>query len=85
MHLLCVGKLAGDSEIAEELAELERLGMAWVIDRHVGQAEEEESFAACDAVSLAYVDHFGSSGVLSRAAGAGKPVMHPIKGFLGVG
>ncbi|MHB1014949.1 MAG: hypothetical protein ACYC2W_06700, partial [Desulfurivibrionaceae bacterium] len=73
LYLLCVGQLAGDSEIAEGLAELERRGMARVIDRHVGQAEEEESFAACDAVSLAYVDHFGSSGVLSRAAAAGKP------------
>lgn len=50
LHLLCVGKLAGDSEIAEGIAEFDRRGMVRVIDRHVDQAEEEESFAACDAL-----------------------------------
>jgi len=83
LYLLCVGQLAGDSEIAQGLAELERRGMARVINRHVGQVEEEESFAACDVVSLAYVDHFGSSGVLSRAAAAGKPVIASDQELLG--
>jgi len=32
-------------------------------------------FAACDAVLLPYIRHLDGSGVLSRAAGAGKPAI----------
>ena len=45
------------------------------MNRYVSAEEEQQLFAACDAVLLPYIRHQGASGVLSRAAGAGKPVI----------
>ena len=47
------------------------------------EAEEELFFCAANAVSLAYVGHYGSSGVLSRAAAAGRWVIASDEGLVG--
>jgi len=80
--LLCAGKIADDRELQDGISELETRGLAKVINRYVTDQEEELCFAACDAVLLPYVKHFGSSGVLSRAAAAGKFVIASDQGLV---
>lgn len=80
--LLCAGKIAKDSELIDGLAELEKRGIAKVINRYVSDREEELCFSASDVVLLPYVKHFGSSGVLSRAAAAGKMVIASDEGLI---
>jgi glycosyltransferase involved in cell wall biosynthesis len=73
--LLCAGKQPKDSEIARDLEKLAAQGRGIFINRYVSNEEEKMVFAACDFVLLPYINHFGSSGVLARAAGAGKPAI----------
>lgn len=73
--LLCVGQQNPAGETAAGLFELVRQGRALVMDRYVTVAEEKNCLAAADAVLLPYLNHFGTSGVLSRAMSAGKPVI----------
>jgi glycosyltransferase involved in cell wall biosynthesis len=82
LFLLCAGKIADDREIRVGLETLVRTGRARVIDRYVSDQEEELSFAATDVVLLPYLQHFGSSGVLSRAAAAGKMVIASDEGLI---
>ncbi len=82
IFLLCAGKLADDRELLQGLAELEKRGVAKIMNRYVTEAEEELCFSACDVVLLPYVKHFGSSGVLSRAAAAGKMVLASDEGLV---
>lgn len=79
--LLCAGKI-DDPELQRGVAELEKRGLARVINRYVSDEEEELCFAACNTVLLPYVKHFGSSGVLSRAAAAGKFVIVSDEGLI---
>lgn len=65
------------------LKELEAHGMAKVMDRYVSDAEEALCFCSADVVLLPYIRHFGSSGVLSLAAGAGKTVIASDDGLVG--
>ncbi len=80
--LLCAGALADDQEIRNGLAAIEKQGRGMVLNRYVDKREEELCFAACDVVLLPYVRHFGSSGVLSRAAAAGKMALASDEGLL---
>jgi glycosyltransferase involved in cell wall biosynthesis len=48
----------------------------------VSDDEERLCFCAADAVLLPYIHHYGSSGVLSRAAAAGKMVIVSDEGLL---
>lgn len=80
--LLCAGQLAADKELRAGVAALEKKGLAKVLNRYVSSVEEELCFAACDTVLLAYVRHFGSSGVLSRAAAAGRMVIASNEGLV---
>jgi glycosyltransferase involved in cell wall biosynthesis len=73
--LLCAGQQPPDSEVGPALQQLVKRDGAAVINRYVLPEEERLCFAACDFVLLPYLHHFGSSGVLSRAAGAGRPVI----------
>jgi len=73
--LLCAGKIADDKELLSGVTELEKKGIARLLNRYVSDIEEELCFAASDVILLPYVKHFGSSGVLSRAAAAGKLVI----------
>lgn len=81
--LLCAGQLNPEGEIADGLGKLEAANRAKVINRYVSVAEEKTSFAACDAVLLPYVNHFGTSGVLSRAMAAGRMVIVSDEQLLG--
>jgi glycosyltransferase involved in cell wall biosynthesis len=81
--LLCVGQQNPRGGTAEGLDQLVRQGRALLIDRYVSAAEEQLSFAACDTVLLPYVNHFGTSGVLSRAMAAGKMVIVSDEQLLG--
>jgi glycosyltransferase involved in cell wall biosynthesis len=81
--LLCAGRHAAGREVALGLAQLTEQRRACVIDRYVSNEEEKLLFAASDVVLLAYIKHFGISGVLMRAIGAGRPVIVSDEQLLG--
>ena len=81
--LLCVGRQPASGAVSNGLAGLVGSGRACQINRFVSTAEEALSFAACDAVLLPYRGHFGSSGVLSQAVTAGKPVIASDEELIG--
>ena len=81
--LLCAGKQPADSEIARGLETLVARGRARVVNRYITDDEEKEYFAASDIVLLPYLRHFGISGVLMRAIGAGLPVIVSEDGLIG--
>jgi glycosyltransferase involved in cell wall biosynthesis len=81
--LLCAGHEPKDREIVAGLKRLTAPGRALVLGHYASQAEEELCFCAADAVLLPYVGHYGSSGVLSRAAAAGKVLIASEEGLLG--
>jgi hypothetical protein len=68
MFLLCAGNISHDRRLLEKLAALERRGSAKLLNRYVSDEEERLCFCAADGVLLPYIHHYGSSGVLSRAA-----------------
>jgi glycosyltransferase involved in cell wall biosynthesis len=73
--LLCAGLQPKDEQLAHNLERLRVQGRAEIVNRYVSAEEEKQLFAACDAVLVPYIHHQGTSGILSRAAGAGKPVI----------
>ena len=73
--LLCAGQQPEDEELKKDLEALRSQGRATIINRYVSAEEEKQLFAACDMVLLPYIHHMDGSGVLSRAAGAGKPAL----------
>ena len=81
--LLCAGQVSKNNTIRSGLDKLETLGHAKVLDRYVSDVEEALCFCAADVVLLPYINHFGSSGVLSLAAGAGKMVVASDDGLVG--
>jgi glycosyltransferase involved in cell wall biosynthesis len=81
--LLCAGQQNPSGETARELEQLIRQNRARLINRYVSEAEEKICFAASDAVLLPYLNHFGTSGVLSRAMSAAKPVIVSDEQLLG--
>jgi glycosyltransferase involved in cell wall biosynthesis len=81
--LLCAGKQAADRGVAQGLERLAERGRARVIDRYVTDEEEKSLFAASDFVLLPYHRHFGVSGVLMRAIGAGRPAIVSDEELLG--
>ena len=83
LFLLCAGQISKNNTICSGLDKLVTLGRAKVMDRYVSDAEEALCFCAADAVLLPYINHFGSSGVLSLAAGAGKMVVASDDGLVG--
>lgn len=83
LFLLCAGQISGNNIIRSGLDKLEKLGHAKVLNRYVSDVEEALCFCAADAVLLPYINHFGSSGVLSLAAGAGKMVIASDDGLIG--
>lgn len=83
LFFLCAGQISKNNNIRNGLDRLESLGSAKVMDRYVSDVEEALCFCAADAVLLPYLNHFGSSGVLSLAAGAGKIVVASDDGLVG--
>jgi glycosyltransferase involved in cell wall biosynthesis len=81
--LLCAGQQNPAGKTAAGLAQLVRQNRAKLLDRYVTVEEEKLCFAASDTVLLPYLNHFGTSGVLSRAMSAGKPVIVSDEQLLG--
>src|SRR5664280_604508 len=81
--LLYAGRQAASREVAQGLEELVSRGRARIIHRYITNEEEKGLFAASDIVLLPYRKHFGISGVLMRAIGAGLPVIVPDEELLG--
>ena len=81
--LLCAGQQNPTGKTADGIAQLVRQNRARLLDRYVTVEEEKLCFAASDAVLLPYLNHFGTSGVLSRAMSAGKPVIVSDEQLLG--
>ena len=81
--LLCAGKQDPTGETAQGLEKLAAQNRALLINRYVSDEEEKLCFAASDAVLLPYLNHFGTSGVLSRAMSARKPVIVSDEQLLG--
>jgi glycosyltransferase involved in cell wall biosynthesis len=73
--LLCAGLQPKNEQLARDLETLRVQRRAEIVNRYVSAEEEKQLFAACDAVLLPYIRHLDGSGVLSRAAGAGKPAI----------
>lgn len=83
LFLLCAGKVTKERELLKELSQLEKQGRAKVLNRYVSDSEESLCFCASDVVLLPYIKHFGSSGVLSLSAAAGKMVIASDEGLVG--
>jgi glycosyltransferase involved in cell wall biosynthesis len=81
--LLCAGKQDPAGETAQGLEKLAAQNRALLINRYVSDDEEKLCFAASDVVLLPYLNHFGTSGVLSRAMSARKPVIVSDEQLLG--
>ncbi len=73
--LLCAGHIPKDRKTMKRLQQLKGHNLATTLNRYVLDAEGELCFCAGDAVLLPYIKHFGSSGVLSRAAASGTMVI----------
>lgn len=82
IYLLCAGSITSDPKTAAGLKELENRGNARIMDRYVSNEEQSLCFSASDVVLLPYIRHFGSSGVLSLSAAAGKMVIVSDEGLL---
>ncbi len=81
--MLCAGLLPKNERLAGDLAVLRSQGRAEIVNRYVSAEEEKQLFAASDAVLLPYLNHHGTSGVLSCSAGAGRPVIASDEHFIG--
>jgi glycosyltransferase involved in cell wall biosynthesis len=81
--LLCAGQQNPEGDTARGLGQLVEQRRALLINRYVSVAEEKLCFAASDGVLLPYLNHFGASGVLSRAMAAGKMVIVSDEQLLG--
>ena len=81
--LLCAGRLQPTPPVQSGLDQLQVQGRALVLDRYVSTAEEKLCFDACDVVLLPYVNHFGTSAVLFRAAATGRRIIASDEQLLG--
>lgn len=81
--LLVAGRQNPPPRVRDKLAQLERQKRALILDRYVSSKEEKRCFQAADVVLLPYLNHFGTSGPLSRAMATGKPVIASDEQLLG--
>jgi glycosyltransferase involved in cell wall biosynthesis len=81
--LFCVGQQNPAGETARGLDLLVGQNRARLVNRYVSVAEEKSCFAASDFILLPYLNHFGTSGVLSRAMAAARPVIISDEQLLG--
>jgi glycosyltransferase involved in cell wall biosynthesis len=81
--LLVAGKQNPPPRVKRGLDQLAREKRALILDRYVSSAEEQLCFQAADVVLLPYLNHFGTSGILSRAMATSKPVIASDEQLLG--
>jgi glycosyltransferase involved in cell wall biosynthesis len=84
-RLLLAGTLGEELKrrLETEFADLYRLQRIVVIDKYLDDADLMNALAASDVVCTPYFDHVISSGIVLRAAQAGRPVLAPRQGWLG--
>ena len=73
--LLVAGRQQLKGDLKRRLDMLAGRGCARVLDRYVSSDEEKWCFESADIVLLPYIKHFGTSGVMSRAASAGRYII----------
>ena len=81
-HLLCVGEISPKRKVGKMIEKLVQAERVTLIDRYVELYEEDMAFSACDFVLLPYINHYGSSGILSKAAKHKRPVICSDEGLL---
>jgi len=72
---VCAGPCAGDADVQDDLQQLQNRGCATLFNKHIDDDGEKLLLAAADIVVLAYMGHYGSSAILSRAAAADRWVI----------
>lgn len=72
---VCAGPCAGDADVQDDLRQLQSRGCATLFNKHIDDDGEKLLLAATDIVVLAYIGHYGSSAILSRAAAADRWVI----------
>jgi len=82
-HALLLVAGEPEPEFLEPIRQLQATGQAVLLDRYIGSEEERLVMAASDVVLMPYVNHYGSSNVLSRAAAAGRMVLASDQGLIG--
>lgn len=75
IFLLVAGNITKNKEELERLHILEARGQAKVLNYYISDAEEKLCFCASDFIGLPYISHYGSSGILSQATAARRPVI----------
>jgi len=73
--LLIAGRQNPPPRVKRGIEQLVGEKRALLLDRYVSSSEEKSCFQAADVVLLPYLNHFGASGILSRAMATGKPVI----------
>ena len=81
--LLIAGKQDPAGQVRRGIEQLQRQNRASLLNRYVSSEEEKRCFQACDVVLLPYLNHFGTSGILSRAMATGKPVIASDEQLIG--
>lgn len=81
--LLVAGRQNPSPQVQEGLDRLARQNRALLLNRYVSSAEEKLCFQASNVVLLPYLNHFGTSGILSRAMATGRPVIASDEQLLG--
>jgi glycosyltransferase involved in cell wall biosynthesis len=79
--LLAAGQL--EPEFLEPLQKLQSAGRVHLLNRYIGSEEEQLVMAASNIVLMPYVNHYGSSNVLSKAAAANRMVLASDQGLVG--
>ena len=74
---------ADAAELEKQLIELQKVMRVIHISKYVSESRMSALFQACDLILAPYQHHVGSSGVLIRAARAGKPVVGSNYGLVG--
>ena len=81
--LLVAGNQNPPRRVKRALDQLVHQNRALIMDRYVSSTEEKLCFQTADVVLLPYLNHFGTSGILSRAMATGKPVIASDEQLLG--
>lgn len=82
-HILLLVAGQPEAEFVPALQQLQSAGRAVLLNRYIGSEEERLVMAASDVVLMPYVNHYGSSNVLSRASAAGRMVLASDAGLIG--
>ena len=70
-------------DLRRSFAPLLRTGRLMVTDRFLGERDLNAAVCAADLVAAAYLNHMGTSGIVSRAVGNDRPVLTHDRGWCG--